>query len=163
MLIRPQDSAFLDRVDIKQAVLNPSTKAAYEIFRSTYDELLKRGILIPRQKAEPVDQTDYDSDGTELGTPASEISTELFPSADKVVLDLWDQPHVPAARLWTIAEASTGFSGRSLRRLPILALGLYTHGDPQTVHQALRSLALAVAEQKRSGVRDNKHQSMSIL
>lgn len=151
-LLSAVDSAFLDRVDVKQAVLNPSVNTAYEIFRSTYNELIRSGIIV--QPAIPEDelcvQMDSDTENSlvEIWTSRQPPFLE-FPSVSEVNAHLWNQPHAPGRRLFMIAETAKGFSGRKLRRLPLMALALHTFGDPCTVDQALEALSMEVERQKQ--------------
>ena len=123
---------------------NPSAQAAYEIFRSIYKDLLAGGILVTDSTRQ---STTLDSQETiEIRT---EPPTQLFPPINVVQLDLCDLPEHPASVLLSIAENADGFCGRNLARLPLIALGLHTYGEPTTVDQALQALKREVQEQKR--------------
>jgi len=55
---------------------------------------------------------------------------------------------VPASlMLWNLAQRCGGLSGRTLRRLPYLALALHGQGDYFTLEHALQSLDIAINDQ----------------
>ncbi|TLD39454.1 pachytene checkpoint component Pch2 [Venturia nashicola] len=143
------DAAFLDRVDVKQFVGNPSSKAAYEIFRSCLNELVRCGILLPNN----VDPSQDEDDPMSLiQYPSSPPSTNspppsFFPSLLEVNVHLWDQPQAPGKKLWDIAQKCDGLSGRTLRRLPFLSLAMYTYSEECSVDEGLEALQLAVTEE----------------
>jgi hypothetical protein len=151
------DAAFLDRVDIKQFVGNPSTKAAYEIFRSCLNELVRCRILTPDpsdpalnsvlDEDDPMSLIQYSS--LEIDTPSQSQPrrANFFPSLTEVNVHLWDQPEAPGSKLWAIAQKCQGLSGRALRRLPFLALAMYTYREECSVGEGLEALQLAVSEE----------------
>lgn len=147
------DAAFLDRVDVKQSVGNPSSKAAYEIFRSCLNELVRCGILLPD---DPASSQDEDDPMSLIQYPSSDlpdpISTKpqpasFFPSLLEVNVHLWDQPEALGRKLWDIAQKCGGLSGRTLRRLPFLSLAMYTYREECSVSEGLEALQLAVTEE----------------
>jgi len=94
------DLAFIDRADIKQYIGPPSQGAIYKIFYSCIRELVRTNILdMEAQIILPV-QTVRVQEGEIPGASAS-------------------------ARLWKIANSCTGLSGRTLRKIPFLALAMY--------------------------------------
>jgi GTPase SAR1 family protein len=152
------DVAFLDRVDIKQFVGNPSSKAAYEIFRSCLNELVRCDILSPDSPDSAVDEDDpmsliqYPSSENDLPSPSCPRPANFFPSLTEVNVHLWDQPEAPGSKVWVIAQKCRGLSGRTLRRLPFLALAMYTYREECSVSEGLEALQLAIAEEaKRDG------------
>lgn len=50
----------------------------------------------------------------------------------------------PSCRVWTLAQKCRGFSGRTLRRLPILGMAMYTWGSDCSLHDALLALEAAI-------------------
>ncbi|ORY16261.1 P-loop containing nucleoside triphosphate hydrolase protein, partial [Clohesyomyces aquaticus] len=97
------DEAFMDRCGIKRFIDSPNVECAYEIFRSVVNELIKSGFVT----FQPPDTVNMQS---------SEGYT--MPEASPPGLD----PSLGLGRvlLW-IARAAKGLSGRTLRRLPMLA------------------------------------------
>ncbi|CAO1638140.1 unnamed protein product [Parajaminaea phylloscopi] len=97
------DDAFVDRADIKQYVGPPPTQAVYWILKSCLDELMRAGLavtqtLLPWQKLQVVEKTSVHAiSGYNDGIETSRL-------------------------LWALAEQCKGVSGRTLRRLPVLAL-----------------------------------------
>lgn len=53
----------------------------------------------------------------------------------------------PGSRLWEIAQKCEGFSGRTLRRLPLQGLAMFTYGRVCSVDDAVSALEAAVAQE----------------
>lgn len=90
------DPAFMDRADIVQYVGQPGPQAIYAILRSCLEELGRAGFAQPMQ------------------IPAWDAAPPVPPPAA-------DAPACAAWKLRELATQCTGISGRSLRRLPVLA------------------------------------------
>ncbi|EER29833.1 ATPase, AAA family protein [Coccidioides posadasii C735 delta SOWgp] len=145
-LINALDSAFLDRVDIKQFVPLPSVRGVYEIFRSCLENLSQCGLIegatfevVQRDTGSPGPGLEYMTRPAEaLGIPRYEMALwyRLFSRS------------IPK-RLENIAEASVGLSGRTLRRIPALSLVLYTTGACCSVDEAVDALEQGVEEELR--------------
>ena len=60
-------------------------------------------------------------------------------------------PSSSGSRVWNIAQKCVGFSGRTLRRLPILGLAMYTWGGNCSLDDALSALEAAVNEELIAG------------
>ncbi|EFW13333.1 pachytene checkpoint component Pch2 [Coccidioides posadasii str. Silveira] len=153
-LINALDSAFLDRVDIKQFVPLPSVRGVYEIFRSCLENLSQCGLIegatfevVQRDTGSPGPGLEYMTRPAEaLGIPRYEMALwyRLFSRS------------IPK-RLENIAEASVsakthptqGLSGRTLRKIPALSLVLYTTGACCSVDEAVDALEQGVEEQLR--------------
>ncbi|PGH05312.1 hypothetical protein GX51_03033 [Blastomyces parvus] len=149
-LITALDSAFLDRVDIKQFVPNPSSRIIYEIYRSCLENLSHCGLIYGASF--DVIRVEQENPTTELQYVLSPAETLVLPSHMEMVL--WYQlfPESIPKRLADVAEASVGLSGRSLRRLPALSLVLHSDASKCTIDQALGALARGVEEEKRAGI-----------
>ncbi|KAK7542455.1 pachytene checkpoint protein 2 [Phyllosticta citribraziliensis] len=139
-LVHALDSAFMDRVDIKQLVPNPESRAIYEILRSSLNELIRNRILTP------LEVSGQDKEFFEDGG-------HWFPSAAQLLLcSGWndeDDPEghsSPAIRLWKISERCEGMSGRALRRLPANALAMYTYSNPVELGALLDALERAMMD-----------------
>nr|KMM71187.1 thyroid receptor-interacting protein 13 [Coccidioides posadasii RMSCC 3488] len=145
-LINALDSAFLDRVDIKQFVPLPSVRGVYEIFQSCLENLSQCGLIegatfevVQRDTGSPGPGLEYMTRPAEaLGIPRYEMALwyRLFSRS------------IPK-RLENIAEASVGLSGRTLRRIPALSLVLYTTGACCSVDEAVDALEQGVEEELR--------------
>ncbi|KAK2954758.1 putative Pachytene checkpoint protein 2 like protein [Blattamonas nauphoetae] len=99
------DTAFIDRADIKQLISNPTHHARYIILSSCLLELVRKGIVTP--STSPQEQ------------PYSLLSFhDAMNSQSKQELD---EPTIVSNFLLKIAELADGFSGRALRKLPLLA------------------------------------------
>jgi hypothetical protein len=121
-LISVIDPAFLDRVDLKQRIPRPSCEVAYLILRSCFKELMRIGLV---QYSKHLDSCDDDDINHALQT------------------NLLLEEH-PQTLLRDISERCDALSGRSLRRLPYLAIALYAEDDIVTLSQALHALSTAV-------------------
>lgn len=58
-------------------------------------------------------------------------------------------PSSTGQRIWQLAQKCQGLSlsGRTLRRLPVLGLAMYTWGGEVGMHEAVGALEKAVAEE----------------
>ncbi|EQL31144.1 hypothetical protein BDFG_06456 [Blastomyces dermatitidis ATCC 26199] len=147
-LITALDSAFLDRVDIKQYMPNPSSRIIYEIYRSCLENLSQCGLI--HGATFDVIRVEQDNPATELKYVSSPAETLVLPSQTEMVL--WYQlfPESIPKRLADVADASVGLSGRSLRRLPALSLVLHLDSAKCTIEQAVGALIQGVEEEKRA-------------
>ncbi|KAK8216827.1 hypothetical protein M8818_001790 [Zalaria obscura] len=155
------DPAFLDRIDVKQYIPSPSATVAYDILRSCLNELVRTQLI----SAEPFTYSHVSSDSsspaqpssdavTGSGSPGSESSWELIgestiPSYAEMSVRLWDQPRAPGRRVWSIAQKCEGVSGRTLRRLPFLALAMYMWVDVCSLPDAITALEAALVQELR--------------
>ncbi|KAM0722028.1 hypothetical protein Q7P37_002954 [Cladosporium fusiforme] len=200
-LIEAIDSAFLDRVDIKQYVPAPSSSAVYNIFRSCLNELVRTKLLVaetaaaardddddqdvqigrssPPQSAQrprpfhqtrkrrrtaanrtpssPKQPTPYSqlivssSPVQESVTFASDISDEhqTIPTLPTTLMTQYLDSSSPGQRIWALAQKCQGLrlSGRTLRRLPVLGLAMYTWGGKVGMAEAVGALEKAVEEE----------------
>ncbi|KAF2405311.1 pachytene checkpoint component Pch2 [Trichodelitschia bisporula] len=149
-LIAAIDPAFLDRVDITECIPQPSPRAVYEIFRSGLQELMRCNIITQGGGSTVVNPTQCGHDGACSRPPKSGCESktvQLLPSLAEVEIHLWNRPEAPGSRLWAIAQNCRGFSGRSLRRLPMLSIAMYTYGEACTIEEALHAMATAVGEE----------------
>lgn len=53
-----------------------------------------------------------------------------------------------AFKLWHFSKKCVGMSGRSLRRLPMKALGLYTYSERPSVDEVLDAIQLAIDDRE---------------
>ncbi|KAL5488145.1 hypothetical protein ACEPAI_6253 [Sanghuangporus weigelae] len=124
-LVKAIDSAFVDRADVVQYIDFPTAQAIYDILRSSLVELMKKGI---------VEYLDVPDSGT------AKVAFDANKHQD--ILDADEQSHVHTlshlslssnmdssrflgASLFAIGTECNGISGRSLRRLPVLAHARY--------------------------------------
>lgn len=59
----------------------------------------------------------------------------------------YNQPQAACRRVWALSQKCEGFSGRTLRRLPILGLAMYTWGGNCTLDDAVTALEAAVDQE----------------
>jgi hypothetical protein len=83
-------------------------------------------------------------------TPA--ISKDIFPRYSHALQEEVLKAESHAARLVNMSERYVNFSGRVLRRLPILALAKYTFYHPRTMDEMLDALCEVIEEKKKSAV-----------
>ncbi|KAG9051015.1 hypothetical protein FS837_000123 [Tulasnella sp. UAMH 9824] len=98
-LVDAIDTAFIDRADIVQYVGLPPQEAIYGIIQSCINELIRAKIIAPVRI---------------LDASYSEVSAPDYPSDQEPTLRA-------SRRLWELAGKCQGMSGRTLRRLPVLA------------------------------------------
>ncbi|PPQ81746.1 hypothetical protein CVT24_003730 [Panaeolus cyanescens] len=109
------DSAFIDRADIVQYVDLPSREAVYEILRSCLCEIMNKGIIdavaVPSSKEVRI----------------HELVNRSTLDATTSTMDPLERSKAVGLRLLALASQcrEKGLSGRSLRRLPVLALATY--------------------------------------
>ncbi|KAK2879431.1 hypothetical protein FQN49_000891 [Arthroderma sp. PD_2] len=147
-LLTALDSAFLDRVDIKQYVPPPSASGIYEIFRSCLEGLSACGLIEGSTfDVVPVDPNDTTTPLKYIAEPAGSL---ILPSYGG--MQLWYQlfPESIPKQLADIAKMSIGLSGRSLRRIPALSLVLHTDNEVCTVDQAVAALRRGVEEELKA-------------
>lgn len=63
---------------------------------------------------------------------------------------LANQPASPGARVWALSQKCEGFSGRTLRRLPILGLAMYTGVGSCSLQDAVSALEAAVDQELKA-------------
>ncbi|EMC91359.1 hypothetical protein BAUCODRAFT_325315 [Baudoinia panamericana UAMH 10762] len=153
-MITAIDHAFLDRVDIKQFVPSPSPAAIYNIFRSCLNELIRSNLVEmarvsrdPRQAKRSRTSPPSATSSSPEHEPSVPVPAPELPTFSELQLNFMDRPQSPAYRVWIVARNSQGFSGRTLRRLPILGLAMYTWGGSITVDDAISALEAAVEQE----------------
>lgn len=109
-LLNVIDPAFLDRADIIRKVPNPTAAAAYEILRSTMNELLRCGIILGHRQEAVNDSSDQNT------TPFDEASAPggdpdpncphlfAFPPLAETRIRFHDEPDSPPQKLWIVAK-----------------------------------------------------------
>lgn len=127
------DNAFVDRADIKQYIGMPSECTIYKIFHHCIQELVHSKII---SGAEGEVVLSYDQLKLERGTNST--LCEEFTNS-KALLQ--------------IVQKSNSLSGRTLRKLPFLAIALYGPSIPIDIKQYLICLEKAVDKQ----MEDNKY------
>ncbi|KAL9932918.1 hypothetical protein V8E36_008173 [Tilletia maclaganii] len=127
------DNAFIDRADIKQYIGLPPPEAVYWILQSCLAELMRVGL---------VEQTAI-MDWRAVMLARSDVPTNL-PHEDRA-------SKLASIALSILAEECTGMSGRSLRRLPVLAHARYIGASisgPARMQQWLEAMRRAVVDAK---------------
>lgn len=105
-LLAAIDSAFLDRVDIKQYIPNPCASAAYEIFRSCFNEMIRCKLLVPVDDPSDVAE-DHSPDAPMQQQPDSDwelMKSVSFPTLAEVNIRLWNRPYSPGRKLCSLAQ-----------------------------------------------------------
>ncbi|KAK0544774.1 hypothetical protein OC846_005929 [Tilletia horrida] len=138
------DNAFMDRADIKQYIGLPPPEAVYWILRSCLAELMRVGLV------ETVALMDWRA----AVLAQSDIPSNL-PNVDPA-------SRSASAALSQLAHQCTGMSGRTLRRLPVLAharyVGAQGMGGPlpmdrwmQAMRKAVRDTTEEIAQTQKTG------------
>ena len=117
------DDAFLSRADLNLFVPPPSESARYTIFKGCIDELVRKGMIIPSYDL--LDLPSYLA--FDESVRGSFKSTEL---------------------LFSAVHASENFSGRLLRKLPLLAFVFEHLAVPCQLAEFLRALSKAIEQHK---------------
>ncbi|XP_075216363.1 pachytene checkpoint 2 protein isoform X3 [Lycorma delicatula] len=91
------DSAFVDRVDIKQYIGLPSKEAIYSVYKTCVEELVRAGIIVSSDESKLVSVN-------RVKKGESDSTSSYFNSVN----------------LFSISELSEGLSGRTLRKIPFL-------------------------------------------
>jgi hypothetical protein len=175
-LINAIDPAFLDRVDIKQLMPSPSPEAIYNIFRSCLNELVRASLIDlaatesasrpaiapssppPAEPPAPKRRAIARSKAKQTTPPPSEVPPQssspwtvlepvtIPPFAEMMILH-HDKPQSPGRLIWGLAQKCEGFSGRMLRRIPILGLAMHTWGGDCSLHDAIAALDAAIEQE----------------
>ncbi|WPH03764.1 P-loop containing nucleoside triphosphate hydrolase protein [Acrodontium crateriforme] len=160
------DTAFLDRVDTKQLVPSPSSSAIYGIFRSCLNELVRSGLidtktiqtdsvpLLPStvQSTPSKMESALDTATGEMTPepPKDEkwniISSKEVPTLAATNVRFHNMPQAVGPRVLRLAEKCKGLSGRTLRRLPIIAVAMHTNSIV-SLEQAVSALEASAMDQ----------------
>jgi len=132
------DAAFLDRADIKQYVNAPTASAIYIILRTCLNELIRCGLI---------EEQVFHS----LFYLFSWLKGEKrpIPCPEEARMNMFSQPNSPSSKLWRCAKECTSFSGRTLRRLPVLMHARYIQREKCTLDEALEALEMTVQDVKQ--------------
>jgi len=137
-LLEAMDAAFLDRADIKQYVNPPTASAIYIILRTCLNELMRCG-LIEEQVFHSLSHFFSWLKGGKRPIPCPEEAR----------MNMFSQPNSPSSKLWRCANECTSFSGRTLRRLPVLMHAGYIQREKCTLDEALEALEMTVRDVKK--------------
>ncbi|KAI1792890.1 P-loop containing nucleoside triphosphate hydrolase protein [Ganoderma leucocontextum] len=125
------DSAFVDRADIVQYVDLPPREAIYEILRGCLVELVKKGIVaqvdVPGLVQAQIYERTADFSNLSLTGMQPIAVNATDPATSAVVHDSRERSRLLAIHLLKLAQKCRDqeMSGRSLRRLPVLAHARY--------------------------------------
>lgn len=125
-VVDAMDNAFIDRVDIKQYIGLPPESCVYKIFQSCINELETSKILEKDSDQQILSYKEVTSNNDWLDTEAKKCSDMLL----------------------DIVRKGKTLSGRTLRKLPFLAIALY--GDqniPVSLNDYLELLSISVDKQ----------------
>lgn len=133
----------------------------YEILRSSLNELVRVAVIRPSLVSSFVKPTEVDSVVEESALPT--VDDQYIQSYLTMKVRFWNDSGCPARKLWSIAQNAKvctvkakwtpfltvfkGQSGRSLRRLPLLAHALHIPGETCTMDECLEAITLTLSEQ----------------
>jgi hypothetical protein len=123
---------------LKKKIDSPSANALYEILRRDINTLITHDLI----HYNPVDLQE--------GAP-QEVTRSTIPDAAWVEKHLYNKPNTVPRELCRIAELAKDLSGRTLRRLPMLALAQYTVDQPCNIGEFLVALKRVIREEKEMG------------
>ncbi|KAH9938420.1 P-loop containing nucleoside triphosphate hydrolase protein [Fomitopsis serialis] len=171
-LAKAIDSAFVDRADIVQYVDLPPREAIYEILGTCLRELVTKGIVAEVDVPSLAQAQLYERTAGFLQTsslaaalpphpstsqPASQAaSRSLSQQANEHAADSRERSKHVALKLLTLAEKckNQGMSGRSLRRLPVLAHARHIGTLPMPSRSAVQ--INGATKTKRNGLASEK-------
>ncbi|CCM02838.1 uncharacterized protein FIBRA_04950 [Fibroporia radiculosa] len=181
-LAKAIDSAFVDRADIVQYVDLPPREAVYEILRTCLAELIKKGIVsdvdVPSlAQAQLYERTSGFPQTASLAAALPVASVGSRPRTQNSILPTSQQSEIPlgaaislaagddsrerskrvAMRLLALSENCRiqGMSGRSLRRLPVLAHARYIGVLPMFTQSRPSPQANGISKAKKKGLTTN--------
>lgn len=162
------DPAFLDRADVRQFIGLPPLPARYEILRSGVNELIRRGILAVSEDSRDFTSSSQVDNSAESGfamviptlhSPHASESDRILKDFKKISLNDFGQcgaymGHLDGEEsledaLHAAAIAADGMSGRTLRKLCLLAHARRTcgSGSPVDVRYFLKLLRSCAADE----------------
>ncbi|KAG9104710.1 hypothetical protein FRC06_011604 [Ceratobasidium sp. 370] len=136
------DSAYVDRADIVQYVGLPSRDAIYFILQSCVAEFVRTGILRPIETLS-AKEAGTNSVNREFNEPIRASDTEQVRSVKASV------------QLYDLASKCMGKSGRSLRRLPVLAYAQHV-GFARAGRDGARDISIWLAAMERAITEDSE-------
>lgn len=106
---------------------------------------------------EPTPPPAFVTSSPESWTVIDKESTKTVPTFDEMKVRWAEHPDPESIgeRVWAVAQKCEGFSGRILRRIPILGLAMYTWGGDCSLADAITALEKAV-EQELAAVKGRK-------
>ncbi|KAI4180818.1 MAG: hypothetical protein L6R41_007000 [Letrouitia leprolyta] len=115
-----RDSAFLDRIDVKQYIPGPDTRTRYEILRKRYLNLLESKMVLPSQTTPERGEDrpegpagDVSVVDGQIVARAEEECSEILPAYDITRLHFLTNQRSAPYKLSRIAEMSAGLSARA--------------------------------------------------
>ncbi|KAF7118558.1 hypothetical protein CNMCM5793_008088 [Aspergillus hiratsukae] len=144
-LVTALDQAFLDRVDIKQFVPHLSSRTIYGIYKDCLEELSRRGII--EGASFDVVQVNPEDPQTALQYVEQPAESLMLPMFEEMLLNYQIFPNAIPKQLADAASASVGLSGRTIRRLPALALVLHCSSTRCDIRVALQALQKCIASE----------------
>jgi hypothetical protein len=141
------DVAFVDRADIKALVGPPGALARYDILASCVRELVRVGLVAlspagaalgsAREARAAAEREEAEAGAAEAAGAAGAAGAAAAGSSSSSAGGAGGAAQAASidaatsATLWRTAAASFGFSGRTLRKLPLAAHALFMRGLPQ--------------------------------
>lgn len=81
------------------------------------------------------------------------VNVASVPNFATTTLHRWLDTDSHGRRIHDIAQLCSGMSGRTLRRLPFLALAMYTYGQRCSLEEAIQALGNAVQDELRGNMK----------
>lgn len=131
-LVGAMDAAFLDRADLTLHVGLPNLHARYEILRNCLQVLVRVGVIAVTDETKLL-----------LSAPYSEVKA-------KENQHLQQHDTGPAGQLLSLAAQCKGWSGRSLRRLPLTAHARFVRRPTCSLFAFFRALDAAIKKDAKA-------------
>ncbi|KAF5866175.1 hypothetical protein ETB97_000709 [Aspergillus alliaceus] len=147
-LVTALDQAFLDRVDIKQFIPYLSNRAIYGIYKECLEELSRCGII--EGSSFDVVQVNPENPQTALQYVEQATETLMLPTFDEMLLNYQMFSSAVPKQLGDAALESMNLSGRTIRRLPVLSLVLYSKSARCNIRQAVHALRTGITSETQA-------------
>ena len=157
------DPAFRDRVDMSFFLGPPSLQARYQILKSCLEELSLKNIITPPFSFEDHFHGDISSDMSNQSSTQKISQLEIWARRENKADDQESETQMmvvqsdsgsssadqlkaatPHEKLVNIARRCDGYSGRSLRKLPLKAHAMHLQRRKVTVDQYLSAISMTI-------------------
>lgn len=130
------DVAFVDRADIKQYIGAPSSDACYNMLRGSFLELKNKGVVTCNETIHPLSVVKFEASNLANSRNLKQLSMNGHQNVIDQNRDI-DENMVEedtrsvtrfTSMLYAEAQRCESLSGRTLRKLPFLAMTEFDHG-----------------------------------
>lgn len=130
------DLAFVDRADIKQYIGHPSSDACYNMLRGSILELKNKGVITCNETIHPLSVVKFEANNLANSKNLKQLAMNGHDNGIVENIDMGDEMLEEGTRtvtqftlkLYEEAQRCKSLSGRTLRKLPFLAMTEFDHG-----------------------------------